>query len=171
VEQTLIEYVLLHAGHEVTVPLQFRLAFGAFAGLLAAIGVAPIFVFSNKVRDAFNTATAIITKEPAPGTSSCAAVFLASGLGLGIVFELTTIGIERIRPIVILIGEMISLTELFAVFVIAMVVSGALWLAAGKSQNPANQHTPNYAIAIGLVYGFTLQIIILELYNYFRIPV
>jgi hypothetical protein len=167
----LIEYVPLHIGHEVTVPLQFRLAFGAFAGLLTAIGVAPIFVFSNEIREAFNTGTVIITRQPAPDTSIRAAVFLASGLILGLVFELATVAIERVRPVVVLIAGMISLTELFAGFLIAIVISGALWVAAGKSQKTNNQNTPYFAVTIGIIYGFTLQIVLLELYNYFGIQI
>ncbi|MFQ3319619.1 MAG: hypothetical protein ACI80F_001690 [Natronomonas sp.] len=170
-EAILIEYVPLHIGHEVTVPLQFRLAFGAFAGLLTAIGVAPIFVFSTEIREAFNTGTVIITRQPAPDTSICAAVFLASGLILGLVFELATITIERVRPVVVLIPGMISLTELFAVFLIAIVISGALWVVAGKSQKTNNQNMPYFVVTIGIMYGFTLQIVLLELYNYFGIQI
>jgi hypothetical protein len=170
-EGILIEYAPLHIGHEVTVPLQFRLAFGAFAGLLTAIGVAPIFVFSTEIREAFNTGTVIITGQSAPDTSIRAAVFLASGLILGLVFESTTVAIERVRPAVVLIAGMISLTELFAVFLIAIVVSGGLWVTAGTSQKPNNQKSPYFAVTTGIIYGLTLQIVLLELYNYFGIQI
>ena len=166
-----IEFVLLHAGHEVTVPIQLRLAVGSIAGLLAVLALAPLFAFSNQIRHAVETGTIIITRRPTPSISSQVAVLLFSGLVLGIVFELTKVIIERVRPVVVLIAGLISLTDLVAVILIAVVVAGGLWLTANRSPNSDERYMMNYAVVVGILYGFVLLVLLSTLYSYFQIPV
>lgn len=166
-----IEFVVLHAGHEVTIPIQLRLAVGSLAGLIAVLAIAPVFVFSNTVRHTADTATVLITRHPSPSISSRIAMFLFSGLALGMVFELTTVGLERVRPVIVRIAGLISLTDLVAVTLIATVVAGGLWFAAAKSPTLDDRRMNSYAVAIGILYGFVLLSLLSALYSYFQIYV
>lgn len=167
-----IALIVAHAGHETTVPVGLRVAIGALAGVGAALLLSPVLLLSKQLRTVALTALGdLVGTDPAAvARSTAAAVFLAAGLVLGALFELTVVWIERVRPIAVIIGGRITVTDLVAVGLIAGLVIWSTRRTIRARPESFTRGDTNRVVVVSIVYGFAVLAAISALHTYLTIP-
>lgn len=116
---------VLHAG--TTTPLSTRLAVAALAGLLAALVAAVPVILQRQGDVPLRVAAAAVWRRPT-GSLDTVSVGLAVGLLGGFVFELAVLAYEAARPVAVIVGNALELSD--AVGALAVVLFGYLAAAA-----------------------------------------
>lgn len=167
-----IDVIVAHAGHETTVPVGLRVAIGSLAGVAAVLLLSPALLVSERLRTV--TATAIgdlLGPDPAAvARSTRAAVLLAAGLVLGSIFELVVVWIERIRPVIIIIGGRITVTDLVAVVLVAGLVIWSTRRSIRSRPDAFTRGDTGRVVVVGLVYGLAVLAGISAMHTYLTLP-
>lgn len=152
--------VVAHAGHESGTPVGPRLAIGALAGLVALAGLGALLWWSTRLQDAFVAAAGdVLGTDPAGLTRSARiAALLAAGLIMGTVFELVVLWLERVRPVMIIIGGQVTATDLLAVAVVAAIL--AVPTRGAIRRRPGRFGDGDVPRAVGACLGYGLLVLV-----------
>lgn len=162
--------VVAHAGHDASMGLDVRLALGALAGLVGVLALSPLAALSADLREAAAAAaTRLLRRASVDITpSSAAAVLLGAGLLAGALFELVVVGLERVRPIVVVIGGRVTLTDLVAVAVVSGLAFWCLRRSARDSPNASvrSDSRSGLVFAVSLAYGVVVLLAVSGLHTF-----
>lgn len=151
-----LDVVVAHAGSNTAVDL--RLAIGALAGLGAVTVLSPLLLVSTGLGRIveLSISEVLLADSSDASLSSQAAFLLLTGVAFGVIFEYVVIVLEQLRPIVVIIGGTVTLTDLGAVMVVATLVYVCIWRIV--RDRLATFH-PRVAALLGVgcvAYGFTI---------------
>ncbi len=150
--------VVIHLGHDTGVSMNLRLAVGALAGLMTTVLLLPVLVISEEVRELIAvTANDILQQDPEYATtSSQLAIWLGTGLVLGVVFEGLVLTMEAVRPLVVIFADLVTLVDILAVIGVATLLTWRTRRAINATPSPDPQRSIRIATAVSLLYGLVL---------------
>jgi hypothetical protein len=155
-----METVVVHAG--ATAPLPVRFAVAGLAGLVATAvaAVAVVLQPEGELPVALAAATAWRRPVETLGPLYAGSFGLAAGLAGGLVFELAVLGYERVRPVVVVIADVLELGD--AVAALAVVLLAYLGVAVllrrhGVADRSRSRVRGGWLLSV-TVYGLALLV-------------